>query len=274
LCEKPLAASSTDAQALVEAAAASSGVLAAGMLRRFFPATQAIRELLHAGTLGEIVSLDIQEGNQFRWPAASPEYFTKRSSAGGVLMDIGAHALDLMVWWLGEPAELAGMTKSEVEKIKAFITRTHDRARGAYKYFKVEAPRRCVFIATTNESEYLKSQTGNRRFWPVRVGNIDIDRLRSERDQLWAEAVLIERSGIPLILPDELWAAAAAERVTAKARTAPAEKLSPAPQMSTGFWIRFVLTWLGCPLPSNSSTPSDPPVTISSGAFVCSFSAG
>src|SRR6266702_3205826 len=57
LCEKPLAASSTDAQALVEAAAASSGVLAAGMLRRFFPATQAIRELLHAGTLGEIVSL-------------------------------------------------------------------------------------------------------------------------------------------------------------------------------------------------------------------------
>jgi predicted P-loop ATPase len=114
--------------------------------------------------------------------------------------------------WGYEIAELAGMTKSEVEKIKAFITRTHDRARGAYKYFKDEAPRRCVFIATTNESHYLKSQTGNRRVWPVRVGNIDIDRLRSERDQLWAEAVLIERSGIPLILPDELWAVAAAEQ--------------------------------------------------------------
>lgn len=107
LCEKPLAASFTDAQALIEAAAAGSSILAAGMLRRFFPATQAIRELLLAKTLGEIVSLDIQEGNQFRWPIASPEYFTKRSSAGGVLMDVGAHALDLMVWWLGEPVEIA-----------------------------------------------------------------------------------------------------------------------------------------------------------------------
>jgi predicted P-loop ATPase len=114
--------------------------------------------------------------------------------------------------WLYEIAELAGMTKGEVEKIKAFVTRTHDRARGAYKRFRSEAPRRCIFIATTNETDYLKSQTGNRRFWPVRVGNIDIDRLRAERDQLWAETTFIERSGIPLMLPEDLWAAAVVEQ--------------------------------------------------------------
>src|SRR5258708_2035766 len=50
--------------------------------------------------------------------------------------------------WLYEIAEPAGRTKGEVDKIKAFITRTHDRARGAYKRFRSEAPRRCVFIAT------------------------------------------------------------------------------------------------------------------------------
>jgi len=105
LCEKPLAASAAEAQKMVDAAGAASGILAAGMLRRFFPATQVIRDLLSTGAVGEIVSFDVQEGTRFHWPVASPAYFTKRSSAGGVLMDIGAHALDLLIWWLGEPVE-------------------------------------------------------------------------------------------------------------------------------------------------------------------------
>ncbi len=69
--------------------------------------------------------------------------------------------------WIFEIADLAGMRRAEVEKIKAFASRTHDRARPAYGRRRVDAPRRCIFIATTNEDEYLQSQTGNRRFWPV-----------------------------------------------------------------------------------------------------------
>jgi len=105
LCEKPLATSVTQAQAMIEAAAASSGVLAPGMLRRFFPATQMIREMLAANAIGDITSFDIREGDVFRWPVSSAAYFDKRTGGGGVLMDIGAHALDLMVWWLGEPVD-------------------------------------------------------------------------------------------------------------------------------------------------------------------------
>jgi Virulence-associated protein E len=110
--------------------------------------------------------------------------------------------------WLYEIADLAGMKRANVEKIKAFVSRTHDRTRPAYGRHRVDAPRRCVFFGTTNEDNYLKSQTGNRRFWPVRTGTIDIDALRRDRDQLWAEAAAIEARGLPLVLPEDLWAAA------------------------------------------------------------------
>ena len=114
--------------------------------------------------------------------------------------------------WIFEIADLAGMRRAEVEKIKAFASRTHDRARPAYGRRRVDAPRRCIFIATTNEDEYLQSQTGNRRFWPVRTGTIDVEALRRDRDQLWAEAADVETRGEPLVLPQDLWAEAINEQ--------------------------------------------------------------
>jgi predicted P-loop ATPase len=107
--------------------------------------------------------------------------------------------------WLYEIADLSGMKRADVEAIKAFASRTHDRARPAYGRFLVELPRRCVLFATTNDSIYLKSQTGNRRFWPVKTGVIDIDALRRDRDQLWAEAAAVEATGLSLVLPQDLW---------------------------------------------------------------------
>jgi hypothetical protein len=110
--------------------------------------------------------------------------------------------------WIYEIADLAGMKRAEVEKIKAFASRTHDRARPAYGRRRVDAARRGIFIATTNEDEYLKSQTGNRRFWPVVVAGIapiDIAGLRRDRDQLWAEAAHAEAAGATITLSQELW---------------------------------------------------------------------
>jgi hypothetical protein len=112
--------------------------------------------------------------------------------------------------WLYEIADLAGMRRADVEKIKAFASRTHDRARPAYGRRRVDAPRHCIFIATTNEDEYLQSQTGNRRFWPVKTGTIDIESLRRDRDQLWAEAAEAETEGEPLVLPKDQWGEASA----------------------------------------------------------------
>ena len=112
--------------------------------------------------------------------------------------------------WIYEIADLAGMKRSEVEKVKAFASRSHDRAPPAYGRRRIDAPRRGILVGTTNDHEYLKSETGNRRFWPVRTGTIDIEALRRDRDQLWAEAAEIEKQGGSLVLPRELWAEAAA----------------------------------------------------------------
>ncbi len=114
--------------------------------------------------------------------------------------------------WIYELAEIAGISKADVDRVKAFASRTVDRARPAYGRFRVNRPRRCVFIATTNNDTYLKSQTGNRRFWPVKVGRAEIAKVVADRDQLWAEAAVLEAAGSTLTLPEDLWAEAAHEQ--------------------------------------------------------------
>jgi len=114
--------------------------------------------------------------------------------------------------WIVEIAELGGMKKAEVEHVKALASRTHDRARLSYDKLTTEAPRQCVFVATTNESEYLRDQTGNRRFWPVRCVKFDLKMLMRDRDQLLAEAAMREAAGANIRLPEELWAAAAEQQ--------------------------------------------------------------
>jgi predicted P-loop ATPase len=107
--------------------------------------------------------------------------------------------------WVYEIAELHGMKRSEIESVKAFASRTHDRGRPAYGRSVVDQPRRCIMIATTNDDRYLKSQTGNRRWWPVLTRAIDLDGLARDRDQLWAEAAALEAGGLSISLPQELW---------------------------------------------------------------------
>jgi predicted P-loop ATPase len=114
--------------------------------------------------------------------------------------------------WIMEAAEMSGMRRTEIEHLKAFLSRRIDRARMAYARCVTEAPRQCVVFGTTNSSEYLRDTTGNRRFWPVLVRRFDTEALRRDRDQLWAEAVAREATGVSIRLKPELWSFAAAEQ--------------------------------------------------------------
>jgi predicted P-loop ATPase len=106
--------------------------------------------------------------------------------------------------WLLEINEMRG--GKETEAIKAMITRTHDTARKAYGEDANTVPRQFVMIGTADKKELFNDAAGNRRYLPVTVGVIDLDGLRKQRDQLWAEAAAIEASGeMPsLVLPADV----------------------------------------------------------------------
>lgn len=108
--------------------------------------------------------------------------------------------------WLVEMAELAGLKKAEIETIKHFISKQEDRYRVAYGKRVENFPRQCTFFATTNNKDFLQTETGNRRFWPVDIGvntptkDVFTDLDDYEIDQIWAEAVTLYNAGEPLYL--------------------------------------------------------------------------
>lgn len=113
------------------------------------------------------------------------------------LADLGGKdaAMQTQGAWLIEISELDAMTRSEVSRIKAFVSRATDRFRPPYGARVIESPRSCVFWGTTNSEAYLKDETGGRRFWPIKAGRINVEALAGARDQLWAEADRLYRAG-------------------------------------------------------------------------------
>jgi predicted P-loop ATPase len=113
------------------------------------------------------------------------------------IADLGSKdsALQTRGVWVIEIAELDSMTRAEVSRIKAFMSRATDRFRPPYGKQVIESPRQCVLTGSVNHSTYLRDETGGRRFWPVRCGEIDVDALAKDRDQIWAEAIVQYRRG-------------------------------------------------------------------------------
>lgn len=118
--------------------------------------------------------------------------------------------------WIFEIGELSAMKKTEVEEVKAFLSKTEDRYRVAFDRQVSEFPRKCVFFGTTNTREFLRDTSGNRRFWPVvvvpeRSERNHWDHLTDEEvRQIWAEVLCWFKAGETLMLDNE--ARAEAER--------------------------------------------------------------
>jgi predicted P-loop ATPase len=99
--------------------------------------------------------------------------------------------------WLVEFSDLAAFRGAEVELLKATITRRVEIYTPKYGRKERHEPRQCLFIGTTNVDDWIKDETGGRRFWPVKVVSIDLEWLAEYRDQLFAEAVAAYDAGEP-----------------------------------------------------------------------------
>jgi predicted P-loop ATPase len=151
------------------------------------------------------------------------------------LCDMGSKDACMQVsgTWIIEVAELDSMSRAESGRVKAFMSRTTDRFRPPYGRQVMEAPRQCVFAGTVNHANYLKDETGGRRFWPVACGTIDIPDLAADRDQLWAEAVhLFHASAKWWLDTDELIQQAAIQQ---------------AERYDGDAWDELIHTWLESP---------------------------
>jgi predicted P-loop ATPase len=137
--------------------------------------------------------------------------------------------------WLIEMPELAGMTKSEVEKIKAFFSRASDWLRPPFGKGFSDYDRSSICVATTNDKKYLKDQTGNRRYRPIlaggvgKAGKIDVLGIERDREQIFAEAFALFNAGVAWWFTD-------AEEALAKEQTEARETSDP--------WEETIRVWV------------------------------
>jgi len=158
----------------------------------------------------EMIILESEQGfsksSALRAICPSEEYFSDDLPLNVDAKQIIERTLGKM---LIEASDMSGSRKADRDHLKAMLSRQKDGpARLAYARTPVERWRQFIVVGTTNSGEYLADSTGNRRFWPVRVGRFDVEGIIRDRDQLWAEACFYESRGDSIRLEEELWAEA------------------------------------------------------------------
>lgn len=131
-------------------------------------------------------------------------------------------------WCIGLD-EMSVLSKGQIEAVKNFLTRTKDSVRKPYSRFTEDVLRQNVFIGSTNEEKVLIDQTGNRRFWPVEVGELNREGLLRAREGLWAESLHLWRTGEPW------WPSKPLEALCAEAQAKHTQELP---------WEEEILCWL------------------------------
>jgi len=177
--------------------AVGSAWIIAGVARVYKPGCKADNMLVLEGDQGSMKSTALSVLADVGTGDDRESYFCDTLTFADISGSKKMDAIDVLHGKLiVEFAELASLGKKEVEDVKSWITRQVDEGRKAYGHFSEKYPRQFILAGTTNETQWLKDQTGNRRFWPVKCGAIDIDALIADKEQLWAEAVYQYKRGM------------------------------------------------------------------------------
>ncbi|MCU0623000.1 MAG: Gfo/Idh/MocA family oxidoreductase [Gemmatimonadaceae bacterium] len=176
LSEKPLATDHAEAAELVAMAAAQGVHLAVNNTRRLYPAHKKVAELVRSGALGRLTHLRFEDGDKFDWPLASPSLFGRAAGGRGIVLDIGAHVLDLVCWWLGGEPELVSYADDAMGGTEA-----HAEIRCARDGCTADV--RLSWLGKLDNAFTLVGERGE-----VRGGIYDMNRLEVRRDgrtQVW-----------------------------------------------------------------------------------------
>lgn len=182
LVEKPLAMTVAECDSILRAAERHHCTLAVGLMRRFYPSALFVKQLLLEGVLGAIRGFDVREGGIYGWPVAS-DFFFRKESGGGVLLDTGAHALDLILWWLGGWREIEyfdnarGGVESDCEVhlelecgAKGVIELS--RTRNLSNRYLIQGEKGTILYTLKEVTYFLGNRSGSRRFsWPSQETN-------------------------------------------------------------------------------------------------------
>lgn len=150
-------------------------------------------------------------------------------------------ALALMGMWCMEFAEIEHLIRNDPEIVKAFFSRQVDRYRPPYAREFVSRPRQLVMAGTTNNDDYLRDSSGNRRFWPIQCQVARVEWIEANREQLWAEAAIRESAGESIWLDDVNVASHAAQ--------------AAAKRMTDEVWEPAILKWLNDPETTSLKVP-------------------
>lgn len=162
----------------------------------------AVKRILEPGAKCD--SMLVLEGAQGIGKSTVPRILAGDEWFSDKLSEMGSKdaSMQLRGIWIMELGELEALNRAELAQAKMFMSQQVERFRLPYGRRVIQVPRQCVFIGTTNSDAWMKDETGGRRFWPVRCHQIDLEGLKRDRDQLWAEALKECRSGASWWLDD------------------------------------------------------------------------
>jgi len=170
-------------------------------------AIAAVRRIMQPGC--KFDQILIVEGTQglgkssaFAALVPSPDWFNDSVTLEEKVQDL---IYQLQGSWIVEVPELSRLSSAGNEHVKAMLSRSVDKASLKYARKRTDWKRQNVFVGTTNDRQYLSDTTGNRRFWPVTAKEIKLDQIALIRDQLWAEAVVVEAAGEAANIPEALY---------------------------------------------------------------------
>lgn len=242
LCEKPLANTVAECEAIIRSAGKAGCIIAVGHLFRFYPIRRLMPELVKRHDLGRIMRVVATEGNPYSWPTVTGYTVRREMSPGGVLINAGIHTLDSLLWWFGDPVNIryeddsVGGLESNVRLWMQFpddveVYFRQSRTCNLPYRICIEAENGSLIFGTNSVTEYSVKKNGSERNHTCVNPAIDYKTCCNEQLLNFAESIVQNRK--PFVTGEEgIRVIRLIERCYALKRSRPLPSKAPIPGLT------------------------------------------